>query len=58
MQTATMGPIQLTLITYVICTIISLCVAGIITLIFTIIKMKQRRTASQTAAATEKPPSK
>ncbi len=38
---ATMGPVQVAVVTYLICTVISLGVAGIIKMLFGIIKLRR-----------------
>jgi len=50
MNVSSMGPVQVAVLTYVICAVIALGVAGMIKLMFMIIKMKSSK-ATATAAA-------
>ncbi len=50
-----MGPIQLAALTYLLCAVISLGVAGIIAIIFSYIKMQQRKATVKAAAVTDQP---
>jgi hypothetical protein len=52
---ASMGPIQLAAVTYVICAIISIGVAGIIKLLVGYINMQKKRTAAKAAAESGSP---
>lgn len=52
---ASMGPVQLAVVTYIICIIISLGVAGIIKLLVGYINMQKKRTAAKAVAKTGSP---
>ena len=52
---ASMGPVQLAAVTYIICAIISIGVAGIIKLLVGYINMQKKRTAAKAAATTSLP---
>jgi len=52
---ATMGPLQVAVVTYLICTIISLGVAGIIKLLFGIIKLQRKEAVPVAAEISVKP---
>ena len=52
---ATMGPVQVAVVTYLICAVISLSVAGIIKLLFGIIKLQRRNAVPMTAEISVKP---
>jgi cyanate permease len=47
---SSMGPVQITLLTYAICAVIAFGVAGIIKLMFMIIKMKSSKATAAAAA--------
>ena len=46
-----MGPVQFAGLTYLICAVVSLSVAGIIKLLFGIIKLQKSRVAAKAAAS-------
>jgi hypothetical protein len=51
----TMGPVQVAVFTYLICTVISLGVAGIIKLLFGIIKLQRNEVAPVAVETSVKP---
>jgi hypothetical protein len=51
MNATSTGPLQFALTAYLICAIVSMVVAGIISLIFKIIKLQKGRAAAKIAAA-------
>ena len=51
----TMGPVQVTAVTYLICTVISLGVAGIIKMLFGIIKLQRNEAVSGSVEISVKP---
>jgi hypothetical protein len=54
---ATMGPVQVAVVTYLICTVISLGVAGIIKLLFGIIKLQRNEVTPVAVEISVKPES-
>ncbi|MBI5588866.1 MAG: hypothetical protein HY881_00135 [Deltaproteobacteria bacterium] len=52
---ATMGPVQVAVVTYLICTVISLGVAGMIKLLFGIIKLQRNSTVPVAVEISAKP---
>jgi hypothetical protein len=52
---ATMGPVQVAVVTYLICTVISLGVAGIIKMLFGIIKFRRNEAVPVAAGISAKP---
>jgi hypothetical protein len=51
----TMGPVQVATVTYLICTVISLGVAGIIKLLYGIIKLQRNEAVSVPVEVSVKP---
>jgi hypothetical protein len=47
---STMGPVQVAALTYLICTVIALGVAGVIQVMFNIMQARKKRAAQATAA--------